>query len=129
MNHFEKVKDFLTELEYTVTSEDVTEELVIVKKPDAGIDGLLIDCEDPILVIEYPLLKLKNANQEILTELLAKNRDIVHGAFALAENNILVFRDTLQIENLDLNELAGTLNSLEILLAEFGNRLIEISKN
>lgn len=129
MNHFERVKDFLTELEYIITNEDVADELVVVKNPEAGIDGLLIDCEDPILVIEYPLLKLENASQEILTELLLKNRDIVHGAFALTENKTLVFRDTLQIENLDFNELAGTLNSLELLLAEFGNRLIEISKN
>lgn len=65
---------------------------------------------------------------EIYKELLAKNRDIIHGAFALAEDNMLVFRDTLQLENLDQNELEGTLNSLEILLAEFGERLITLSK-
>ena len=129
MNQFDKVKEYLANLEYTILSEDATEELVIVEKSDAGITNLLIDCEDPILVIEYPLLKLKDAPSGILNELLVKNRDIIHGAFAIAEDNFLIFRDTLQLENLDENELEGTLNSLELLLAEYGHRLIEISKN
>ncbi len=129
MSYFEKIKEFLTELEYTIVSEDSAEELVIVEKTDSGIQNLMIDAEDPILVIEYPLLKLNNSTDSILLELLKKNRDIVHGAFAVTEDNMLIFRDTLQIENLDINELEGTLNSLELLLAEFGYRLIEISKN
>jgi hypothetical protein len=129
MSHFEKVKEYLTELEYTIISEDAAEELVIVEKTDSGIQNLMVDAEDPILVIEYPLLKLNSYSNEVLLELLKKNRDIVHGAFAITEDNMLIFRDTLQIENLDINELEGTLNSLELLLAEFGYRLIEISKN
>jgi hypothetical protein len=129
MNNFEKVKGFLLELGYTITNEDPDEELVIVEKPDAGINTLLIDCEDPILVIEYPILKLKAQSEGLFKELLVKNRDIVHGAFALTDDGTLIFRDTLQLENLDMNEIEGTLNSLELLLAEYSYRLIEISKN
>ncbi len=62
-------------------------------------------------------------------ELLQKNRDIVHGAFVLDETGEkIIFRDTLQIENLDQNELEGSINSLTLLLSEYGNRLIELSK-
>jgi hypothetical protein len=61
---------------------------------------------------------------------LIKNRDIVHGAFVLdEEGKRVIFRDTLQVESLDLNELEGTLNSLSLLLSEYSDEIIKFSKN
>lgn len=128
MSAFNKVKEYLLELEYSILSEDTKEELVVVEKEDSGISNLIIDCEEPILIIEYPLFKITKGSEELYIELLRKNRDIIHGAFALSDDNTLVFRDTLQLENLDMNELDGSLESLEMLLAEYGDRIIEISK-
>jgi hypothetical protein len=49
----------------------------------------------------------------------------VHGAFALDEEGTMVlFRDTLQLENLDLNEMDGTIEALSLALAEFAEELI-----
>jgi hypothetical protein len=49
----------------------------------------------------------------------------VHGAFALDEEETMVlFRDTLQLENLDLNEIDGTIEALSLALAEFASELI-----
>ncbi len=128
MSIFSTVKNYLIELDYDILNEDPGEELIVVSNEEAGISNLIIDCEDPILIIEYPMFKIKSESGDLYKELLAKNRDIIHGAFALTDENMLIFRDTLQLENLDQNELEGTLNSLEILLAEFGDRLIELSK-
>ncbi len=128
MSIFSTVKDYLVELDYDILSEDPAEELLVVSNEDAGISNLIVDCEDPILIIEYPLFKIQSQSANVFRELLAKNRDIIHGAFALTDEDMLIFRDTLQLENLDQNELEGTLNSLEILLAEFGDRLITLSK-
>ncbi len=127
MNTYTKIKDFLIQLEYNIIDEDHNEELFVVENQEAGINQLIIDCEDPILIIEYPLFKVEDKS-EIYRELLAKNREIIHGAFAITEDGMLIFRDTLQLENIDLNELSGSLESLELLLAEYGNRLIELSK-
>lgn len=128
--YFDKVKSFLSDLEYTIIKEDTNEELFIVEKPNSGITNLIVDCEDPILVIEGLLFELKDHSPEILVKLLQKNREIVHGAFTLDESGKKVFfRDTLQLENLDLNELEGSLNSLELLLSEFAYDIIEYSKN
>ena len=41
----------------------------------------------------------------------------------------MIFRDTLQIENLDLNEIEGSLTSLSLLLSEFTDEIIAFSKN
>ncbi|HKJ40977.1 MAG TPA: CesT family type III secretion system chaperone [Sunxiuqinia sp.] len=128
--NFDKVKSFLLELEYSILSEDLNEELFIIEKDEAGITNLVVDCEDPILVIECVLFELKNKSADVLEKLLIKNREIIHGAFALdASGKKVIFRDTLQLENLDLNELEGTLNSLELLLSEYGADIIEFSKN
>ena len=116
-------------MDYEILEESPSEGIMITHNPEAGIDRLFIDCEDPILVIECPLFKLENTTTEVLADLLRKNRDIVHGAFVLTEDDLLIFRDTLQLENLDKNELEGSLESLELLLAEFATQLIEISKN
>lgn len=129
MTDFEKVKQYLVELEYSIVGENPEEELFIVEKDEAGINNLIIDCEDDILIIEQLIMELPVESTDVYKDLLKKNREIVHGAFALTEDGKkLIFRDTLQLENLDLNELLGTLNSLELLLSEYGNKLIEISK-
>ncbi len=127
MNAFDTVKQYLLDLDYNILETDLEEELFVVEKEEAGIHRLHIDCEDPILIIEQPLFTISEKNTDLFFELLKKNRDIVHGAFAITDENIVIFRDTLQLENLDMNELEGTLESLELLLAEYGNRLIELS--
>jgi hypothetical protein len=61
--------------------------------------------------------------------LLQMNRTLVHGAFALdEEGKRVIFRDTLQLENLDKNELEGSINALSIALAEYAGELIAFSK-
>ena len=89
---------------------------------------MVLVCPDPILVLEQPMFELKNATAAILEALLKKNREIVHGAFAIDDNNRVIFRDTLELENLDLNELEGSLNSLTMLLSEYGAQLVEFAK-
>lgn len=130
MTHFEKVKSYLQELEYEIVHEDAAEELVLIDKEEQGIKNLMLDCEDPILIVEQYLLEFKAGSKDIFERLLKKNREIVHGAFVLDQSGKkLLFRDTLQLENLDLNELEGTLNALSLLMGEFYNELIEFSKH
>jgi hypothetical protein len=129
-NNFRKVKDYLLELDYGIVTEDESEELVVAEKPDAGITNLIVDCEDPILVIELHLFDLQNGDENSYKRFLQMNREIIHGAISLDETGKkVIFRDTLQLENLDLNELEGTLNSVEVFLSENAEELISMSKN
>ncbi len=92
-------------------------------------DDLILGIAPPILIMEQHIFNIKNRNQEVLKKLLQKNRDIIHGAFVLDETGQkVIFRDTLQIENLDLNELEASLNSLSLLLSEFSEQIINFSK-
>ena len=127
--NFGKIKEYLLELEYSITSTDEKEGIFLVDNEEAGIKNLIIDCEDPILVLEQFLFELKEGNAEIYQSLLKMNRELVHGAFVLDETGKkVIFRDTLQIENIDLNELEGSLNALALLLSEYTNELIDFSK-
>lgn len=126
--NFEKVKNFLQDLEYDIVLEDSEDEVFIIESEDMGINNLFIAITDEILILEQFLFEVKADSKDVFKELLIKNRDIIHGAFALnEEGKKVIFRDTLQIENLDFNELEGTLNSLEVLLSEYANRIIELS--
>ena len=126
--NYQKVKNYLLELEYSIDAESESNGTFIISKEDEGIKNMVIACADPILIMEQPLFVLKHETAGVLKELLKKNRDIVHGAFVLDDNNRVLFRDTLQIENLDLNELDGSLNSLSMLLSEYGRKLVEFAK-
>lgn len=126
---FDKVKEFVTELQYEIVSEDQSEELIVIDKEEDGIKNVIIDCEDDILIIEGVLLDIKNSDKDMLEWLLKTNRNLVHGAFVLDDTGSkLLFRDTLQLENLDMNELEGSLNALQLLLSEYMNELIKFSK-
>ena len=128
--NLQKVKDYLDELELSISSEDETEELVIIDDEDKGIKNLIIDCEDPVLVLEQVIMDVPKNTDGFFKRLLQMNRTLVHGAFVLDEDGTkVIFRDTLQLENLDKNELEGSINALSIALAEYAGELIEFSKS
>ncbi len=128
-NYFAIVKDYLLELECNILSEDQSDEVFIIEKEEDGIQNMVVACAFPILILEQQLFKLVDASQETLRELLKKNRDIIHGAFCLDDDGShVIFRDTLALENLDLNELEGSLNSLSLLLSEYSEQMIQFSK-
>ena len=126
MSDFEKVKGYLADLGLSISREEADSELVIVDDESKGLKNLVIDCEAPILIMEQFILPLKNANEAVFKRLLQMNRSLVHGAFVLDDSGERVlFRDTLQLENLDLNELQGSINALSLALAENAAELIE----
>lgn len=128
-DNMEKVKSFLIDLDMVITEEDPAEELLIVEDEENGIKNLILDCEDPILIVEQLIMPVPPANQlDFFRRLLQMNATLVHGAFILDEEaRYVFFRDTLQLENLDKNELEGSIRALALALAEHGNELIRFS--
>ena len=127
-SHFEKIKNYLIELGHDITYENTEDEVFVVNDNELGLQNLVLGCADPILIIEQYLFDIKADNIDAYRFLLESNRTIIHGAFVLDEEGTkVIFRDTLQIENLDLNELEGTINSLSMLLSEHATELIKFS--
>ncbi|CAN5308106.1 hypothetical protein BH09BAC1_BH09BAC1_22610 [soil metagenome] len=129
MDHFKKVKEYLLDLGYQITHEDTTDGILVISKEEDGIRNLVIGLADPIIIFEQFIFDVRRENG-VYKSLLQKNRDIIHGAFVLDETGSkVIFRDTLQLENLDRNELEATLNSLSLLMSEYSDELIAFSKN
>lgn len=123
--HLDTVKGHLLDLGLTIVAENEADDLVVVDDEDNGIKQLVIDCEPPIVILEQLIGEVPPRPGDLFTRLLQMNNTLVHGAFVLDEAGRRIFyRDTLQLANLDLNELEGSVRALSLALAEYGAELI-----
>lgn len=128
-NNYLKVKNYVLELNYLITYENEEDGLIAIDKETEGIKNLVLGIADPLLIIEQFIIEVTGDHPEIYKSLLQKNRDIIHGAFVMDETGKkVIFRNTHELENLNLNEIEATLNSLGLLLSEFSEELIKFSK-
>ncbi len=126
--YFSKVKNYINDLDLMIIKENQEQGIFVVEDEEEGLKNTIIAVSDPIVIIQQHIFDLKEDNLEIFKELLQKNQDIIHGAFTLDETGKKVlFRDTLQVENLDLNELEGSLQSLSLLMSEYAGKILEFS--
>lgn len=130
MADFKKVKQYLFELGFKIENENAENGIVTITDKSIGINNMVIDCEAPILILEQFMFDFKDSNNsQILLRLLQMNRELVHGAFVVdAEARKVLFRDTLQLENLNLNEIKGSIDSLSIATVEYLDELLEFIK-
>lgn len=129
-DYFEVVKSYLTELQLEIKHENKKDCVFIVSSEQDGIVNLIICVAYPIVIFEQYLFEIKTDSPTVYKALLQKNRDIIHGAFVLDDTGRkVIFRDSLQLENLDQNEFGATLNSLSLLLSEYSEQIINFSKN
>ncbi len=122
------VKAHLQDLDLDIQDEDVEEELVVVSNEERGINNLIVDCEDPILILEQAIMPIPSDPKDLYERLLEMNRTLIHGAFALdKETGTILFRDTLRLDTLDRAEIEGTINALGLALAENAGELLSYS--
>ncbi|MCS6988664.1 MAG: YbjN domain-containing protein [Chloroherpetonaceae bacterium] len=129
---FVQIKDILLEMDLKIVKEDERNEAFVVENEEDGIKNLVIDCAPPLLILEQLIMRLpsdKEKRNELYKRLLQMNQTLVHGAFAIDdEEKHLFFRDTLQIENLDANELQASINALSLAMAEHSAELLKYAK-
>jgi hypothetical protein len=127
--YFTTVKSYLQDLNLVIEEEHVSEELMVVNDEDRGIHRLIVDCEDPILILEQAIMPLPKNPGDLFKRLLELNRTLIHGAFALnEETGTVLFRDTLCLATLDRTELESSINALELALAENAAELLTYTK-
>lgn len=127
--YFDKVKNYLLEMGCVIRMANEAEGLFVVNHDERGIHNLVIGCAEPLLIIEQFIFEIREESPEVYRSLLQKNRDMIAGAFVLDESGRKVlYRNTLQIENLDLNEVEGTFNALSLMLSEYSEELIRFAK-
>lgn len=126
---FDRVKNQLMDLGLKIVEENPGEELVVVEDNENGVHNLILDCEPPILVLEQLIMKTPKEPNGLYKRLLQMNAEMVHGAYVLSDNGaFILWRDTLQLQNLDLNELEGSIRALSLAMAEHCKELLAYAK-
>lgn len=129
MNYFSKVENYIQSIDYTITYKNEKEGVFVIENLLDGVQNLIVGVAQPVIIFELYLFTITAESLEMMKALLMKNRDIIHGAFAITEDgNKVIYRYTLQISNLDQNEFEATLNSLSLLMSEYSAQIIEFSK-
>lgn len=129
-DYYSLIKGFLQNLQLEIKQENQKEGIFIVSNESEGIMNLIICVAPPIVIFEQFIFEIKEPGNHVYKSLLQKNRDIIHGAFVLDDSGRkVIFRDSLQVENLDQNEFEATINSLSVLLSEYSEQIINFSKN
>ena len=97
------------ELEYKTVGEGMW----VLNLEDQGVDNFVIDHEPPVIVFRIKLMDVPGENREQFFQHLLEltGTDLLHGAYALEQNNVVLV-DSLQSEHLDLNELEASIESL-----------------
>lgn len=127
--YFSKIENFISNIGYDIFYKDEKEGVFIIQNELDGIQNLIVGIANPILIFEQYLFTISNESMELFKSLLIKNRDMIHGGFALTEDGKkVIFRYTLQISNIDQNEFDAAINSLSLLISEYYNQLINFSK-
>src|SRR5690554_1593328 len=127
--YFLNIEKYIVDIGYSIKYKNRNEGVFVIENEADGVHNLIIGVATPILIFEQYLFTLQSDNMHVFKALLMKNRDIIHGAFALTEDGSkVIFRYTLQTSNLDFNEFEAAINSLSLLLSEYSDQLITFSK-
>jgi hypothetical protein len=89
-----------------------------------GVENLVITLAGPVLVFRVKVMDIPRGNrEELFRTLLELNAtEMMHGAYGI-EGDSVVIMDALQLENLDYNEFAATVDDITLAVASHHTRL------
>jgi hypothetical protein len=123
MRSREDIESFLVRAD--VSYEEVGEDgLWLVRDPSLG-ENIAIIAAGPLLLFRVKVLELQEIEDKasLYEQLLSLNAsDLVHGAYGISDGSV-VLTCTLQLENLDYNELQSVLDDFSLALANHYEQL------
>ncbi|MEO6953715.1 MAG: hypothetical protein ABI321_18070 [Polyangia bacterium] len=115
------IQDFLYKLE--LPYEEPREGTFVVAG-DEGLDNIIVTLAGPVVVFRIKLMEVPTHEREALfrTLLELNATEMMHGAYGV-EGDSVVICDALQLENLDFNEFAATIDDISMAVASHRGRL------
>ena len=89
-----------------------------------GVENLVVTLAGPVLVFRVKVMDIpRGQREELFRTLLELNAtEMMHGAYGI-EGDSIVIMDALQLENLDYNEFAATIDDISLAVASHHGRL------
>ncbi|MCL2214606.1 MAG: YbjN domain-containing protein [Treponema sp.] len=112
-----KIEQYLIDL--MITYQQVDSNLWLLDDEEHALQGVAVMQAETIVIIRAEIMNVpKNNLLELYTKLLEINAsDLVHGAYAL-ENNKVVLIDTLHYDTMDYDDFRAVLDSFSLALTE-----------
>lgn len=117
----EDIQSYLMKLE--LTYDEPREGTWLVRGP-AGETNVVVTLAGPVVVFRVKVMDVPlHRREELFRTLLELNaREMMHGAYGV-DGDAVVISDALQLQNLDYNEFAATLDDITMAVASHHNRL------
>jgi hypothetical protein len=89
-----------------------------------AIDNLAVTLAGPVVVFRVKVMEVpRHHREELFRTLLELNAtEMMHGAYGI-EGDAVVISDALQLENLDFNEFAATIDDITLAVSSHHGRL------
>lgn len=119
------IQDFLIKLE--LPYEEPRPGTFVIQAAD-GLDNIIVTLAGPVLVFRVKLMEIPKHRpatdrEELFRTLLELNAtEMMHGAYGVEADSIVI-GDALQLENLDFNEFAATIDDIALAVASHMGRL------
>ncbi len=119
----EQIEAYLLETGRTFTSPE--ENMWVIQEEDSVVENIVVYKTPPVVTFRVKLMEMPTGagRAEVAEKLLRYNAsDMVAGAYAIEDESIVIV-DTLQLENLDLNELQASIDGLSLAVSMHYNEL------
>jgi hypothetical protein len=113
----EKLEGYMLKL--SLNYEEISENTWLINDIPKGLENVVVLANDQIIVIRVKVMEVPASNKEAFYgELLKLNaQDMVHGAYGLEENNVIII-DSLLAETLDIEEFQASIDAIGFALSQ-----------
>jgi len=112
----EKLEGFFINLE--LVYEEVGENMWLISDEDNGLRSVVVYVQEDLVTLRAKIMDVPAENREaFFEELLRLNAEMVHGAYAIGEQSVILI-DSLEGPTMDLEEFQASLDSTGLALAQ-----------
>ncbi len=117
-----KIEQYLIDL--GISYQEISRNSWLIEDENKGYPKMLVSLSDPLVIISADVMPIpkENAEQLFRTLLELNATDLLHGAYAISGNDIIVI-DTLEQATLDKDEFLASIESISFALLEHYKKL------
>lgn len=122
MTALPKIEQYLIDL--GISYQELSEDSWLIEDETKGYPKMIVNVSDPLVIISADVMPVPMQDTEKLfrTLLELNATDLLHGAYAISGNDIIVI-DTLEYATLDKEEFLASIESISFALLEHYKKL------
>ena len=111
-----RIESYLINL--SLTYEEAGNDVWIINDEDKGLANVVVFAEDPLVTIRTKVMTIPSGERAVFfEELLRLNADMVYGAYAIDEEDVILV-ETFELSTLDYEEFQAALDAIGLALAQ-----------